>query len=479
MSGELESKHRVKLGYAPTRRNIFSKEEAGKFKTLIEEKIKTFGADIINLDWLNNEGLLYNSLDADVVAKRFTVEGVDALFSPHCNFGTEDAVARLAKKLNVPFLLWGPRDDAPLPDGCRSRDSQCGLFATSKVLQRYGVPFTYITNTTLEDEIFERGFKNFVAAASVVKTFRNLRIGQISTRPEEFLSVMCNEGELLERFGIEIVPIALNEIVKAVSRIEKEDKENIHETVEEIKKKVEYIGFEEEELARMAAFKLAIKYWANNNNLSAVAVQCWYAMQEALGIFPCFIDGELSDEGLPIVCETDIHGAITAAMVQAAGMGRTPTFFTDITIRHPVDNNTELLWHCGPFPYSLRKEGGKSSVSRHYLNPNPCPGVSEWEIKGGDISISRFDGMNGEYSLLMGHGYGAEGYMNRGTYVWVKFNDWPLWEEKLIYGPYNHHCVGIHSKIAPALYEACRYIPGLKPDPVEPTEAEIRKYLRA
>jgi len=36
----------------------------------------------------------------------------------------------------------------------------------------------------------------------------------------------------------------------------------------------------------------------------------------------------------------------------------------------------------------------------------------------------------------------------------------------------------VHGKVAPVLYEACRYIPGLCPDPVEPTEAEIQAWLR-
>ena len=32
-----------------------------------------------------------------------------------------------------------------------------------------------------------------------------MRIGMISTRPAEFWSVMANEGELLEKFGIVVI----------------------------------------------------------------------------------------------------------------------------------------------------------------------------------------------------------------------------------------------------------------------------------
>ena len=34
----------------------------------------------------------------------------------------------------------------------------------------------------------------------------------------------------------------------------------------------------------------------------------------------------MTEEGIPVVCETDIHGAVTAVMVQAAGMGKLPLF---------------------------------------------------------------------------------------------------------------------------------------------------------
>jgi L-fucose isomerase-like protein len=476
MLHEFVKKHQVKLGFAPTRRQIFSKEEAGKFKKIIEAKLQSDQVEYVNLDFLNEEGMLYDGLDADKVAVKFMEAGVDALFVPHCNFGSEDAVAKLAKKLNQPVLVWGPQDDPPSPEGRRLRDTQCGLFATTKIMQRLGVPFTYITNCHIEDRIFANGFQNFLAVASVVKTFRNLRIGQISTRPGAFWSVMCNEAELLERFGIETVPITLVDIIKSLEAILNENKDELQETVAAIKNKIKNIGVNDRSLFKLAALKLAIKDWAVKEGLSAIGIQCWEAMQDALGIIPCFVNAELTDEGLPTVCETDIHGAVTSVITQAARLGETPTFFADLTVRHPDNPNAELLWHCGTFPFSLMKERGAASLTEK--DGTVWPAAGNWEIKGGDITISRFDAAKGEYFLLMGHGKGVSGPKNQGTYVWVEFNDWPLWEHKFIYGPYIHHCTGIHGKVAPILYEACKYLPGLKADPVEPNQAEIEKIWR-
>lgn len=59
--------------------------------------------------------------------------------------------------------------------------------------------------------------------------------------------------------------------------------------------------------------RLADQYGCN-----AVAIQCWNALQGELGIMPCAANSLLNEEGLPVVCETDIHGAITAVMAEAA-----------------------------------------------------------------------------------------------------------------------------------------------------------------
>ena len=44
-------------------------------------------------------------------------------------------------------------------------------------------------------------------------------------------------------------------------------------------------------------------------------------------------------------------------------------------------------------------------------------------------------------------------------------------------GPYIHHCAGVYGKAAPVIWEACKYIPELKADPVKPEESEIREIL--
>ncbi len=180
--------------------------------------------------------------------------------------------------------------------------------------------------------------------------------------------------------------------------------------------------------------------------------------------------GELTNDDLPVVCETDVHGTISSSILQAAVMRRMPTFFADLTIRHPQNNNGELLWHCGVFPISLRDANSSASITE--------PGQGNFEIKRGDITLSRFDGDHSEYSLFMGHAKGIIDPKTNGTFLWIEVNDWPKWEGIFIKGPYIHHVAGVHSKVALILYAACQYIPGLKPDPINPIKIQIQAYLR-
>lgn len=476
LKGERHMKD-IKIGLAPTRRFCFSVEDAHKCKKMVEEKLKEFNVDFINIDSINEEGLLIHREDAKKAAQLFKDKKVDAVFSPHVNFGTEEVVAQMAKEVGKPFLLWGPRDETPLPNGQHLRDTQCGLFATSNVLRKYGVPFSYIVNSRVDSRTFERGLKNFVAAARVVKNFMGARIGQISTRPGNFYTVITNEQELLSRWGIEMVPITLLKVEKSVDSMIKGDKRVIEEA-ESIGNKIALKNISHEALMKVAALKLFMMDWAKEEDLSAIAIRCHEDLPDALGIYSCFANGELTGSGIPVACETDIHGAISSILLQSASSNDAPTFFADLTNRHPENNNAELLWHCGNFPYKLCNDCSSAFIGGHCNIEPGLPGTGNFEIKPGKITVARFDGMNGEYSLLMGHGRSTTGPYNLGTYTWMEVEDWPLWEEKIIYGPYVHHVAGVHEHCAYALYEATRFIPGLKPDPVQPTEEEIRRYLR-
>ncbi|MBN2451881.1 MAG: fucose isomerase, partial [Lentisphaeria bacterium] len=166
------------LGFCPIGKFVFSNQDALRFKVAIRGLLEQWRVPLVDLEDVVEDGLVKDQSQVDAVVAHFRSAGVDALFMPHCNFGTEGAVGMIARKLALPVLLWGPRDEAPLPDGTRLRDTLCGLFASSNVLHKLRAPFTYIENCRLDEPPLRQGvdtFRRAVHAAAALT--RGLRIG--------------------------------------------------------------------------------------------------------------------------------------------------------------------------------------------------------------------------------------------------------------------------------------------------------------
>lgn len=471
----------IRIGLLCTRRNIDSDffcnvDIAGKNRDDVKAKLDAMGVDYVSIDHLIPNGMIKQGSDAKKVAEYFIQEKVDAVFAPHCNFGTEDAVAKVGKLVGKPLLLWAPRDPAPDPahNYGRATDSQCGLMATGKVLRDFGVPFTYMTNCWIDDPTFEVGVRRFIKVAAVVKAMSHLRVGLVCNHPTEFWSCKCNEQQLLERFGVEVETVSLIEMQQRYHKILKEHPSVLDELVEMYRKDCE-IHVCDDALLKTAALKTAFKEWATEKELSAIASSCWGAMRDMAGIASCFVFGEMTTDGIPTVCEGDVNGAITCVIAEAATGWEKSAFFADITQRHPTNDNAELFWHCGVFARSTATHACKPCIDTNFDEDRPT--VGGFRIEDGEVTLLRFDSSYDEYSLLITEGKTVDGPVTSGTYGWIEFKDWPMIEHKVVCGPYIHHVAGVHQKVADVLYEACKYLK-IKPDLCEPSESEVLKRMR-
>lgn len=464
---------KIRIGFAPTRRNLFSAEAAIEYADYTRDKLNELGIDYVDIQEINEDSLLYDDEGVEKIAEKFNTAKIDGLFIANVNFGTEYACARLAKKLNVPVLLWGPKDETPAEDGSRLRDTQCGLFAIGKVLRRFKVPFTYLQNCDIDSPAFERGVKDFVRVCNVVKTFKATRILQVGPRPFDFWTVMCNEGELLEKFNISLSPVPIEELIQEIEQVKKNDYGSVQEAIDYFDQTTE-IQISETDLEMVAALKVALKSLCKKYGCNSGVIQCWTALQDKIGILPYASLSLLQEEGIPFVCETDVHGAISELLIEAASLGEHRSIFADVNCRHPENKNGELLQHLGVFAYSTA-ETKPILPPRHFVFD--YPGSVAFRAIKDEYTLCRFDGDNGEYSLLMGTGKGIDGPYNQGTYLYLEFENLNRLEFKLVEGPYIHHVAAVRKNVVPVLYEACKYL-GVKPDFYDPIEENVKAYLR-
>lgn len=229
--------YKVKIGLAPMRRNTTDRpkgtfltwhsaiERGHRFVDYIEKNFASENVEFVDINGIGMEGqdLMFDDDSAKDVIERFRQENVDAVFIINCNFGNEEAAADVAKALGKPVLLWAPLDDEYYIDGMRPTDSQCGLFGVSRQMQRFHIPFSHLPCCRVESDEFKNGFDSFVRVACMVKNFNGMRIGQVGTRPAPFFSVIWNEGELMEKFGIKIIPINFAVIEQRMKAITEEN----------------------------------------------------------------------------------------------------------------------------------------------------------------------------------------------------------------------------------------------------------------
>ena len=452
-------KAKVTLGVLPTRRGMLDLEtatrEKEKFMAVIRE-IKPEVVTLVDIDDICTNGIIENEAYSPAVVEKFRKANVDAIFVPFCDFGDEGSVADVVSKFQVPVLVWGARDERPNTLEARGRDTQCGMFAATKVLRRYGVTYSYIFNVAADTEEFRQGFENFIRVACIVKDVRGLRIGKIGEHPSPFRSVMTNETKLMKDFGAQTVAIAPLVVQMTVEKILAEKSDEFSRTLKDLKERMDCSAMADEDVERLVAFKMALLEVLAQNHCNVAAIECWPTCA-MMKLPACAVIGELTDMGIPVSCETDINGAITMAILRACTLGEQAEFLADLTIRHPENDNAELLWHCGPFPYSLKAVESKARI---------VGGQEQFELKQGDLTVCRFDEIDGEYYLFAGEARTTTGPETMGTYVWMETDNWKKWEEKLMFGPYIHHLGAIYGKMFPVLKEAARYL-GVKLDSVE------------
>ncbi|MCK5739746.1 fucose isomerase [bacterium] len=452
----------IRLGFCPIGKFVFSHEDALNYKRQIEAILQNMNIEIVSLDGILPDGMIRSQDHVAAAVAHFQQAKIDAIFMPHCNFGTEGAVGSIAKKLGVPVLLWGPRDEAPLPDGTRLRDSLCGLFASSKVLHQLQIPFTYIENCRLDAPKFTQGIDTFIRAVNVANAFRNgIRIGHIGQRIDFFWSTIINENELLRKFNVEILPIDMVEFITAAKERARKNHADYLTELNQLRETTTIEGFDTDEpMINVLAVRDEMLIIAEKEQLEGLAVQDFMSLVDEMGAY-CFYANSAVSDLFPMGCESDIHGAISAALLKRAALSTTPAFLADLTVRHPSNDNGILLWHAGA-PLSLCHPEELVRIGHHWILPSPLSGMPHFRLQDGPITVARFDGDERGYQLAVGEGKSIDGPETQNNYVWVEVDDWPHWERTLIEGPFMHHIGMIYGHFNAVLTEAVKYIDGLE-----------------
>jgi len=465
----LEGNFKVRIGFVPAHREFFDENWAIRMRERCISILSTIEKLdlVVPDDKLTKGGLVRDERDAEKTIQLFREKDVDGIMIGTMTFGDEISVLKIASAFkDRPILLFGTKEGPFTPDGNRLSDSFCGTLSISSGLHRRRIPFIFAGILFPEEEEFKDAVLNFMRVCAIVRGFVGAKVGQIGTRPGPFETCAINEPALIEHFKQTVVPISLVEIFQSANSLS-DDEPEVQEIIREIEAQADVSNVKREILVKLAKLECALKRFAEENKIDAMAVQCWTAMQNIYGVSSCLPMGRLTDKGIMTACEVDIYGALTMLIQYLASLKTTPPHFIDWTIQHQEKDNVFLAWHCGNAPPSLACEGcpivvREHSILKRTVKPESSYGTAEFQLKPGTVTICRLVEYDGEFKMLITKGEIKQSSDKlRGSWSWVEVPNLKSLYRTLVEEGFIHHASMIHGDYTQAIADACKFL-GIK-----------------
>ena len=358
-------------------------------------------------------GMVRNLEQADAVVEYFRAQGVEGVVLCPLDFGDERSAVKIAEQLGVPVLLYATKEPPVLADAGMNRasDSYCGNLSMAAGLHRRRIPFRYAGLFFPDEPALRSELEDFARAVAVVKALKGARIGQVGLRPETFETVAFDEVAMARKFGMNVIYAEISDLTARAQRMEGSDPA-VQAKVAEIMGSAAEVTVAPDHILNAARFELALEEFFRRNRLSAMAVQCWPAIQRLMKLSVCALYGRLTGHGLLTACETDVLGALSMLANHAAALGQIEPHFVDWTIQHREDPNLLLAWHCGNAPVALAAQAGKTALrTRKDMTGtlaagtgDEMAGLYQFQLKPGPVTFCRLAEYDGAWKMLIAKG---------------------------------------------------------------------------
>ena len=431
---------------------------ATMLKVLAEEGIKTVALSPQDTRF----GAVQTLEDAVKCGELFKrhADGIAGVIVTLPNFGDEKAVANAIRfsGLSVPVLVHAFPDDMSRMGFTDRRDSFCGKISVCNNLGQYNIPFTATSLHTVDPESdgFRLDLCQFAATCRVVNGLRHVRIGALGARPAAFNTVRYSE-RILEHNGVSVETLDLSEAVGRANNLTDDDPAVVSKQAA-ITSYAEVGHAPASVITRMAKFGVVMDRWIADNRLNATTIQCWTAIEEFFGIFPCPLMSMMSSQLLPSACETDVNGALSMFALQLAS--GEPAMLLDWNNNYAADPDKAVVFHCSNLPACAME--GRPLMTCHpglaeRLGEENAYGQLYGKIKPGPFTFLRIstDDLSGAMSAYVGEAeFTTDRLETYGTYGVV---DIPDLQDLLYYickNRFEHHFAATQSLVADAVNEA-------------------------
>lgn len=402
--------------------------------------------------------------------------GCNALVVYLGNFGPEIAETLLAKYFDGPKMFIGAAEETG-NDLIQGRgDAYCGMLNASynlklRNIKAYIPEYPIGTAEECADMIAE-----FRPIARAVVGLQNLKIISFGPRPLNFLA--CNAPiKQFYNLGVEVEENSELDLFAAYNAHAGD--ERIPSLVKEMDKELGAGNKKPEILLKLAQYELTLKDWVEEHKGSreyvAIAGKCWPAFQTQFGFVPCYVNGRLTAQGIPVSCEVDLYGALsefigtvvsedTVTLLDINNNVPDDMYREDIEGKYPYTHkDTFMGFHCGNTAAGklVSCEMRNQLIMARALPEEVTQGTLEGDIVPGEITFYRLqstaDGILRAY-IAQGEVLPVPSRSFGGIGIFAISEMGRFYRHVLLEKNYPHHgavAFGNHGK---ALFEVFKYI---------------------
>jgi hypothetical protein len=235
---------------------------------------------------------------------------------------------------------------------------------------------------------------DFDQLAAAVRPFRAIH----HLREAKILDVIAQDPSpeyvkaVKEKFGTEVKRVDKERVIKLYQAVNGKAADAL--TEQWIKGAEKVVEPSRDEILKSCRLALAFHQLLDEEEATAITVDCYGSMYRQLPAFPCFGFTYLNDMGWAGICESDLKSAMTFLLLQ--GLSGKPGFISDPTVDESTDSI--ILAHClgsrkmdGPggetCPYKIRciMERQEGAVTQVRMRNNTR--VTQAELIGTDTLL--------------------------------------------------------------------------------------------
>jgi len=338
--------------------------------------------------------LVTDSNQVPQILNQLTATPYDMLILLYCSFADSSMAKQIADTARVPVLLWAFPEE---PTGGRLRlNSLCGINLTGHALHRASLEYDYLY-THPEDPAAMLKIQVLANAGHTLRTLQNARIGRFGQHPHGFDSCIPNPDGLLDKLGLEIVQVELQDFFQRVQAV---PQTQVAPVYQQLDRELDGLGdLDQQALNGTIRTFLALQETAAEAKMNGMAVRCWPEFFTELGCAACGAMSMMTNNLIPCSCEADINGTVTQLILQTLSGGT--AFGTDL-VHMDMKAETAVLWHCGLAPLAMADPLVKPRGIVHTNRKLPL--LMEFTLKPGTVTLARLSEATTHFELVIGKG---------------------------------------------------------------------------